>query len=161
MKLVLLCFAAFLACVSCRYDPYADLYTTQKPLSQDIVGRYKLVRQTVTRDGLPALGERRPTVELLADGKFIAINLPPPAAPVRDASFFGRLLSASGNWRIDSVGGVDNGIGRELTHWGVYLEASNADIEPAGLMGANPPYGLIFTVGDPDAGQAMVFERQN
>ena len=114
MKLVLLCFAAFLACVSCRYDPYADLYTTQKPLSQDIVGRYKLVRQTVTRDGLPALGERRPTVELLADGKFIAINLPPPAAPVRDASFFGRLLSASGNWRIDSVGGVDNGIGREL-----------------------------------------------
>lgn len=110
---------------------------------------------------MSALGGRTSTVELLADGRFTANNVPPQSSETPDARLFKKLLSGSGNWRIDSVGGIDNGLGREQTHWGVYLESPMVHIEAAGLTGTKPPYGLIFTLGDPDSGQAMFFERRN
>lgn len=44
-------------------------------------------------------------------------------------------------------------------HWGVYLESDAVDLDPPGLTGRKPPYGLIYTLGDPDSGDAMIFER--
>lgn len=161
--LLLLCSAALFICGGCQYDPHAHLYTTQEPRPQDLVGRYKLKQQTVTTDGLSAFGGRLSMVELVADGSFVATNVPSRTlahAPQKDGNIFATLLNGSGRWRIGAVGGVDNGLG-ERTHWGVYLDSPVADIEPAGLTGARPPYGLIFNLGDPDLGQAMVFERQN
>jgi hypothetical protein len=163
-SLSLMCFAALIICGSCQYDPYAHLYTTQKPRPQDLVGRYKLKQQTVTTDGLSALAGRLSVVELAADGSFLASNVPPRAslsvAPEAGGSIIGRLLNGSGRWRVGAVGGVDNGLG-ERTHWGVYFDSTASDIAPVGLTGARPPYGLIFTLGDPDLGTAMIFERQN
>jgi len=154
---------ALLACESCQYDPHAHLYTTRKPSPQDLVGLYKLKRQTVTGDGLSALGGKLPVVELFADGSFTATNVSPrgPKTSVRDQDFWGTLLNASGHWRVGSVGGIDNGVGREETHWGVYLDSVAAPVDAAGLTGTKPPYGLIFTLGDPDSGTAMFLERQN
>jgi hypothetical protein len=154
---------ALLACGSCQYDPHAHLYTTRKPSPQDLVGRYKLKWQTVTGDGLLAFGGKLPVVELFADGSFTATNLPPggPQISVLDRDFWRTLLNGSGHWRVDAVGGIDNGFGREEIHWGVYLESVAAPLHPAGLTGTKLPYGLIFTLGDPDLGEAMFFERQN
>jgi hypothetical protein len=163
-SLLMMCLAALIICDSCQYDRYAHLYTTQKPRPEDLVGRYKLKQQTVTSDGLSALAGRLSVVELVADGSFLAFNVPPKAsltlAPEVDGSIFAKLLNGSGRWRIGAVGGVDNGLG-ERTHWGVYFDSTTSDIEPVGLTGARPPYGLIFTLGDPDLGEAMIFERQN
>ena len=117
----------------------------------------------MTDGGLSALHGKVAQVELIHDGTFIAHNIPARSvaeAPEAGGSMSENLLNASGRWRIAAVGGVDNGLG-ERTHWGVYLDSTTADIEPAGLIGARPPYGLILTFGDPDLGHAMVFARQN
>jgi hypothetical protein len=161
MKWLLLCLAVILVCGGCRYNPYARLYTTEKPRSQDVVGRYRLTRQTVTGEGLSALNGRTSVVELLPDGRFHAANLPPRRLPIADRSVFSKLLSGSGNWRIGICGRVDSGLGRERSAWGIYLESPGAEIEVANLTGAKPPYSLILTIGDPDTGQVMMFERQN
>jgi hypothetical protein len=160
MRRLLPCLAAFLICEGCGH-PYADRFTTQKPRSQDVVGLYKLNRQTVTAGGLSPLNGRVSVVELHADGKFVAVNVPSGRAPTPDRDFFSKLWSGSGNWRIDVCGAVDGGFGREQRVWGVYLESPGAEIEPAKLTGARPPYGMIFTIGDSDAGQVIMFERQN
>jgi hypothetical protein len=154
---------ALIACGSCQYDPHTHLYTTRKPSQQALVGRYELKRQTVSGDGLSALGGKLPAVELFADGSFTATRVPPrgPQTAASDREFWGELLNASGRWRVGSVGGIDNGFGREETHWGVYLDAETTPVDAAGLTGTKPPYGLIFKVGDPDSGEAMFLERQN
>jgi len=101
-------------------------------------------------------------VELASDGSFVAANVPPssPLADV-DGHIFSKLLGGSGRWRIDAVGGIDNGLAHEKTHWGVYLDSPTANIRPAGLTGTKFPYGLVFNLGDPDSGKAMILERQN
>lgn len=42
---------------------------------------------------------------------------------------------------------------------GVSLKSDDADLDSSGLTGRKPPYGLIYTLGDPDSGKAMIFER--
>ena len=32
-------------------------------------------------------------------------------------------------------------------------------MQPVGLTGKKPPFGLIFTLGDPDSGDAMMLAR--
>jgi len=161
MKGLWICLAAALVCVGCQYDPFAHLLTTHKPSPQQIAGRYKLTRQTVTGDGLAALKGEVSAVELFADGRFVATNLPPWTSDPPDARFFATLVSGSGSWRIDSVGGIDSGFGGEQTAWGVYLDSPSVRIHPAGFTGSKPPYGLIFTMSDPDLGAALFFERQD
>jgi hypothetical protein len=163
MRPLLLFCSAALIFGGCRYDPNAHLYTTQEPLAKDLVGTYILKQQTATSGGLSALGGRLAVIRLAADGSFVAANVPSGALKVaseKDASVPTELLSRSGRWRIAPVGGVDNGFGEKL-HWGVYLDSPTADVAPAGLTGVRPPYGLIFTLGDPDLGQSMILERQN
>lgn len=145
--------------LGCQYDPHAHLYTTEKPQTADVAGRYALENQTVTRDGIAALQGQPCVIELRTDGRFTATNVPPWELGSPGTNFFSTLLSGSGTWRIDSVGSVDDG-GRPLkTHWGVYLDSDTTKIMPAGLTGQTPPYGLIFTLGDPDSGDALTFQR--
>ena len=159
MMPLLVCVAAALVCTGCQYDPYAELLTTRKPRSQDVVGRYKLKEQTVTRGGLSALNGQVSTIELFAGGRFAAVNVPPWQSNP-DALFFEGLASGPGTWSIESAGGLDNGFGSEKTAWGVCFESPAAKIRCAGFTGTKPPYGLIFTIGDPDLGEAMLYDRQ-
>jgi hypothetical protein len=143
----------------CQYDPHARLYTTEEPQTTNVLGRYTLTSQTLTRDGLTGLRGKPCTIELRADGTFVATNVPPWQPGFPPTNFFDRLVSGSGTWRIDSVGSVDDGRKPLKTHWGVYLDSPITKIEPVGLTGQKPPYGLIFTLGDPDSGDAMILER--
>ncbi len=143
----------------CQYDPYAHLYTTEKPQTADVAGLYMLASQTVTQGGLAAFQGKPCLIYLQADGTFTATNVPPWELGSTGTNFFSSLLTASGTWRIDSVGSIDNGNGSLKTHWGVYLDSPSAKIKPVGLTGQKPPYGLIFTLGDPDGGEAMILER--
>jgi hypothetical protein len=158
MRISLL-FVISLLMQGCQYDPHAHLYTTEKPQSEDIAGHYMLASQTVTRDGLSVLHCKPCEIELRPDGTFTATSVPPWELGSPGTNFFSTLLSGSGTWRIDSVGGVDDGSRPIKTHWGVYLDSHKAKMQPVGLMGHKPPYGLIFTFGDPDSGDAMILER--
>jgi hypothetical protein len=94
---------------------------------------------------------------LRADGTFEATNVPPRDVKFPGPDFLSTLVDGSGTWRVDVIGAVDDGW-RTKKVWGVYLESSTARMAPAHLVGQRPPYGLIFSVGDPDSGEAMVLE---
>jgi hypothetical protein len=150
--------ALMLLIQGCQYDPHAQLYTTDKPQESDVVGRYTLTSQSVTRDGLAVMHGRPCVIELRVDGTFSATNVPPLLLNSPDTNFFSTLISGSGTWRLASVGSVGDGSGSVKTHWGVNLD-SVANFQPVGLSGAKPPYGLIYTLGDPDEGLALILEK--
>ena len=155
----LLCLVAMALLQGCQYDPYAHTLTTEKPQTNAVVGRYVLKDQTVVSGGLTAMQGRPCVVELAADGTFTATNVPPLVFGAPPISSLSSLVSGAGTWQIDSVGSVGNGSGKLKTHWGVHLESQAPQMQSPGFTGDKPPYGLIFTIGDPDSGTVMVLER--
>ena len=156
LPLVLVLLAA-----GCQSDPYAPLLTTAEPQSSDLVGRYVLIKQTLTSEGLAPLEGKICSLELRDDGTFLATNLPPWQEGLPDDDFFTELVSGEGVWRIDSVGGIaSHATGKGETVWGVYLDSNTVEFQPAGLMQNQPPYQLIYTLGDPDSGQVLILERE-
>jgi hypothetical protein len=98
-------------------------------------------------------------VELAADGTFVATNVPPFVFGAPPITSLSSLVSRRGSWQLGGVGGVDNGSGRTKTHWGVYLKSKAPQLQSPGFTGDKPPYGLIFTIGDPDSGTVMILEK--
>jgi hypothetical protein len=43
--------------------------------------------------------------------------------------------------------------------WGVYLRIKESQFHAANFTGDKPPYGLIFTLGDPDIGNAIILKK--
>ncbi len=144
--------------MGCQYDPHAHLYTTDRPVKQDMVGLYELKSETLLKNDLTDLHGRQCVLELRADGTFSATNLPPWDMELPDTHFFDKLLSGSGSWRIEAVGTIGNGW-QSKTIWGVYLSSPTVKLAAANLTGRKQPYGLIFILGDPDSGEALIFER--
>lgn len=141
--------------VGCQWDPHAPLYTTAEPKTADMVGTYVL-------DALhlpPAARGAQPevVVELRADGTFTAKNVPPWRVDPLDARFLASLVSGEGRWQKSPVG-TRGPEGAEI--WGVYLHTPDKGLLPAKLTGSKPPYGLIFTLGDPDSGHAVILSRR-
>jgi hypothetical protein len=149
-----------LVLTGCQYDPHAHLYTTEKPETKNVVGLYVLTSQSVAPGGLTVLRGKTCSIELRADGTFNATNVPPWQDSFPSSNFFDSLISGSGTWRIDSVGSVDDGRKPLKTHWGIYLDSPGVKFDAAGLTRPKPPYGLIYTVGDPDSGEALFLERK-
>jgi len=151
----------------CQYNPHAHLYTTRKPECGDVVGRYRLTELHASRRdgvwGLAALDGRSCVVELRADGTFAATNVPPSELGLSGSEALDRLIDDSGAWSIGEVTSVDGGGGRAQAVWGLRLRSS-PDAQPRMLpprfTGQKPPHGLIFTLGDPDAGEAMILTRE-
>jgi hypothetical protein len=150
-----------LTAAGCQFDPYAHRYTTVKPTPRDVAGTYRLTEQTITPDGPAALGGKPCVVELHEDGTFLARNVPPPPVDETSRNFFSRLVSTEGRWHIDRVGSIDDGNRPLKTHWGLRLDAGPAatPVRPVGLIGNRSPYGLIFTIGDPDGGHVLILEK--
>ncbi len=152
--------ALLMMAAGCQYDPHAHLYTTEQPQKTNVVGRYVLISQSLSQGGLTVLSGRVCSVELKADGTFIASNVPPSKQDMNPGTnFFQSLVSAQGTWSVTTVGGVGIGGGKSKPRWGVELETSGAMLLSPGLMGTKPPYGLIYTLGDPDSGTALILER--
>jgi hypothetical protein len=154
MRIVLLALV-LVALAGCQYDPHADLYTTTEPKTQDIIGSYVLDRYDLPQD--ISITHRDVEVELHADGTFTATNVPPWKMEGPDKTFSASLLSGTGKWEKDTLGTVDPGSKRI---WGVYLRTPGDRFHPAYFTGDKPPYGLIFTLGDPDSGNAVILKRK-
>jgi hypothetical protein len=146
--------------LACQYDPFAHLYTTQKPAEADLVGAYVLSSQTVTLEGIEELDGKSRTVVLQEDGLFTVTNVPLWEHSAEATAVFESLVSGSGRWRLGTVGAVETFRGAK-DHWGVYFDTEEQAIMPAGLTGSGPPYGLVFGIGDPDLGHAFILKRVN
>jgi hypothetical protein len=144
--------------VACQYDPHAHQYTRSKPAASDVAGVYRLTSETLLNSDLSEFDRRVCVVRLNTDGTFEAVNVPSWNLDHPVGNLVERLLSSSGTWRIDSVGAVDNGWSSQRV-WGVYLDSPTVKLPPAHLTGQKSPYGLIFSLGDPDAGEALILTR--
>jgi len=139
----------------CQYDPYAHLIATKRPQAQNVVGVYVLKTQTLTDEELNFLGDKQATIELDSSGVYTATNF--PVWKEWEAGYrFDRLFSTTGNWQIESTGSI-SGEGA----WAIRLTPS---LDPLALSPAitnnTPPHGLLFTYGDGDAGDVMIFEKK-
>jgi len=154
MRGVLL-FGASLLLAGCQYDPHASLYTTTEPKTEDVLGTYVLDALHLPSE----CGSARPdiVVELHGDGTFAATNVPLWKLETPGTNFFTSLVSGSGNWEKDTLGTLDPG---QKHIWGVYLRTPDNRFHPANFTGDKPPYGLIFTLGDPDSGHAVILKRK-
>jgi len=155
MKILVVLAVALILC-GCQRNPYAHIFTTDKPEPSRVVGRYLLQDQTLVSGGTTAMHGRTCEVVLSADGTFAATNVPPFEFGAPEISSLDSLVSGSGRWRIESVGSIDNGFGKPKTHWGVRLGSVGHPLAFAGFTGQEAPYGLIFTIGDPDSGTVMI-----
>ncbi len=66
----------------------------------------------------------------------------------------------NGEWVKDILGAIDIEKKENLKHWGIHLIGMPVELRGAGLMNEKYPYNLIFTFGDPDLGEAMIFKKQ-
>lgn len=151
--------ALFLLLAGCQYDPYAHLYTTEKPNDADVTGRYDISEQTLTTDGLAFLKGKPCSIEIRADHTFYVTNLP-IWRETRPVEYTLEVLKTrSGTWTIETAGSISDGSGPSKTAWGISLAASGSALGHVTFTGKKPPYGLIFGYGDPDSGSAMRFEK--
>jgi hypothetical protein len=148
-------FATAVALFGCQYDPFAHQVTNVRPDESAVIGEYGLDRQS--REMLQDLFEVEPppaVFVLRADNSFTLADV--PSCWRSDSSCSGRTESASGRWEIR----------RNSEWWVVQLTCDRIDGEAmsyglrAMVRGDEPPYILHFTVGDPDAGEAIAFEKR-
>lgn len=144
--LILLSVACF-----CQFDPYAYLLTTKEPEAADVTGLYILKEQTLTDEGLDFLQGKQITIDLAPDGTATLSNFPLWLEGGISSYKLDRFLSGSGRWEVGTVGVLSEGD----DVWGIRF----SEINSASLTGDQPPYGLIFTYGDPDSGDVMIFEK--
>lgn len=141
--------------LGCQYDPHAHLLTTEEPNNNDIVGTYVLDSYYLPNgSNIENCGIK---VEIHANGTFSATNIPPWELGTPDANFLSSLISGTGKWEKSVMGTLDPGA-RKI--WGIYLRADSNRFLPADFTGDKFPYGLIFTLGDPDSGYAILLKKQ-
>lgn len=143
------------AFAGCQYDPHAHLLTTTEPAREDVVGVYVVDRFELPPELTGKSAEV--VVEFRSDGTFLATNVPPRELDTPKPDFFESLLHGTGNWEIDKMGTLDPGA-RPI--WGVYLRDPAGKMLPARFTGQKAPYGMIFQLGDPDSGYAILMKKK-
>lgn len=156
MKTIPMLILCLLGLISCQYDPHGWLLTTTEPMREDVIGTYVLDRIDLTQN----MNEHsiNITVELRADGTFTAINVPPQMDFFPKSDLLSVFVRGAGKWEIGKTGTLDSG-SRPI--WGVYLRDSSTKLLSPNFTGDKSPYGLIFQLGDPDSGDAILLKKMN
>jgi hypothetical protein len=132
----------------CGGDPYSGHYAKTKPNQQWFVGEWRL--QARSPDSSPS----RPTkLTLRADGSFVAGSYPARALGSLDTG--AAFVDGEGTW----------GVGPHQFFWvlGVHWtrvgtnRVDYGDMLP--ILNNKPPHLLHHVIGDPDSGEALVFEK--
>ena len=159
-------FALLLALVlsGCQCDPHTREYpaakTTPQPRVQDLAGTYLPTPET--RDFIKNQGHypsAKTFILLSRNGTFRFSNVP-DCWHTESGDSRGLFDSGSGRWNVE----------KSQEWWDVGLDFTNtagfhSEQLPNGLAtfiqlsGQKPPYRLHLTVGDPDGGKALDFER--
>jgi len=149
-------FIAFISIFAggCQYDPHANLLTTEEPRTEDVIGTYILDRFDLPNSLTPKTTSIK--VELRGDGTFTATNVPLWKLGDPDHDFVSTFRSGDGKWEKRIMGTLDPG---SKKIWGIDLRTRDTQFYPADFTGDKPPYGLIFTLGDPDSGNAILLKK--
>ena len=154
-----------LTLAGCQHDPWADRFLTRQPAERDVVGWYGVdqasLRRSITR---PMSGSR--------------LKIDPSAHIVLSADhnveFFSVPGDTGGSLVCSITGHGTWSLGKNDSY--IVVRAMIADEEPNSrcretftanfadelhLYGKRPPYRLHVTIGDPDSGDAVQFERRN
>ena len=150
--------------VGCQYDPWAGRFLKNQPAERVLVGTYKVDSDTLARrvsipkSTKPLTISRDAEIVLSADHKAQFLHVPEidnlPAIKTC-------VITGTGSWqfaRNDNYTVVSVEIQRED------YRRSVDGCEPTYhgqlmLYGKNPPYKLHITIGDPDSGDAVQFEK--
>jgi hypothetical protein len=128
----------------CGGDPRGFEYQTSRPKESEVIGRYELVSwQSIIPEATEATRDRSSNDALVLneDGSFLATNVPGFEALSDGRIAPARLTSASGNWKLAVVAGLN-----DHEHvWGVEF-TSEPRIQSADLM---TRHRLVFVLGDP------------
>jgi hypothetical protein len=149
--------------VGCQRDPWADRFLRRQPQERDLVGTYRIDSDTLARRisvpmSTTALSiSRDSAIVLSADHKAKFSQVPEIHPPATQSC----LVNGSGSWELgrnDAYSVVNVQIQRnvdrpsvdgcEPTYYGQLM-----------LYGKQSPYKLHITIGDPDSGDAMQFEK--
>jgi hypothetical protein len=163
-------FASF---ASCQGDPYASEYTTEEPLTRDVVGSYEFQMQTVD----DSLNEKfrigqKPVIIISPNHTFTMHRMPVfksvtftvDVGPATDKLGLQnykseRPITVSGKWKLQLVG--TEGEGQNLKkHWGIFFDSVPVMISSAGLLGPKMPRALIFVFGKPTDGKVMILSKK-
>ena len=151
-----------LACLSgCQYDPWAQGFLKKQPEESNVVGTYKVDADTLARHisvpNTKSALQISPNAEIVlsADHKASLSQVP----SVSDNVCF---VSGSGSWRWgrnDDYAVIDVQIERKD-----YQESRDkcgaTYYGQLNLYGNKPPYKLHVTLGDPDGGEAVQFDKR-
>ncbi len=149
--------------VGCQHDPWADRFLRRQPQERDLVGTYRIDSDTLARRisvpmSTTALSiSRDSAIVLSAEHKAKFSQVPEIHPPATQSC----LVNGSGSWELgrnDAYSVVNVQIQRnvdrpsvdgcEPTYYGQLM-----------LYGKQSPYKLHITIGDPDSGDAMQFEK--
>jgi hypothetical protein len=137
--------------------PPPEYYVTSQPKLDGIPGRYRLIRQTVNKQGLAILDGRECAIELSADGIFVATNYPRWPEALATPEF----VSPTGRWSCETIAVAYNG---HSCYGVVFSEDSQKEsdrIGPLALRSDGSPYNLMIDCGgDPDEGMVMTFGKR-
>lgn len=155
-RCVALCLVLFLS--ACQYDPYTSEYTSRRPNESDLPGEY--VATVETRELIRKAGSYPacdPHLTLHTDHTFEIKDVPDWFITEGDAG--AKLVSGSGTWALQQhqqwwALGI---LFRQSTGQSVFKGPFGMDFM---LVGAKAPYLVHMTIGDPDMGKAMQFQKQ-
>lgn len=142
----------------CQYDPRAYEYATSRP-TQSIVGDYFLAAETVTFLKDKHYPPKASHINLRSDSTFVINDIADLWNDFEESTR--SFESAKGRWSI----------GKHQKWWALKLNVDsireyNSYKYRAGfrasamLIGNQQPYILNFTIGDPDAGEALRFRQK-
>ena len=133
------------------WDKYAESLTTTQPKQEDVLGTYLLTQQTISTNGVTAIGGRSCQFNLRADGSFAVTNYPTWTNGQVES-----FISTTGHWHCATVGFVHS----HQDVWGIRFDDTDRRIDLLSFTGKAAPYGLLMTYGDPDENAVMIFEKK-
>ena len=142
----------------CQYNPFAHEFTTRRPLDESVVGVYRPDHESNERLRSALDVELDPDCKLIlnSDKTFVARELP---------RFW--ILRSTGRPSDTDVWKGTWTLAQVQNWWAVrlHIESLNGEpmsfVVPAMLRGDAPPYLVHLTIGDPDSGDALAFQRES
>ncbi|WP_196889828.1 hypothetical protein [Aureivirga sp. CE67] len=146
---------------SCQEQPNTHKLITNEPKESELIGKYTFKSQSIDSSIEYFENENgevvKPTIIIKSNNEFEIKNIPyfkgfPPK--------YSGLISEKGKWQKDVLGAIDVGEKENLEHWGIHFIEMRKELKGAGLMNKKDPYDLVFTFGDPDQGEVMIFKKE-
>ena len=155
---------AFVSLAGCQYDHWADRFVTRQPAERDVVGLYAVDQASLQR-----------TIKLPMSGSVLKVN---PSAQIllslnHNAEFFQVPEAIDDKLQCSITGRGTWRLGKNDRYIVILVQIAHVESDSRcsetfskfgdqlNLYGDKLPYRLHVTIGDPDTGDAVQFERRN